>query len=348
MPSFAVDRRLLIRAGIALVAILVLGGSAAAFAYTQSLKLGRAPMVPTKGFARLFAPSCACPTAEAELVFLVRKRDRATVSVVDGAGATVRTLAEDQDVRKGRVTFAWDGRDDAGQLVPDGPYRVMLRLAEADRTVLVPTSVRVDSVAPEGTVVKAGPTTISPNADGRNDSIKVRYRSSGRARAILLVNGQQVVTTPRRKKGEAALNWKGRLNGRPAAQGTYALSLVLEDRAGNRSAPIDVGQVEVRYLRLETRDLSVPRRGPLRFAVSTDAESFTWRLVRPGRDGKPDRDVAVRTVRPAQQGETEVEFAFPEDGTIKPGRYLLRAALTAADGTVAHEDETLAVVRSRR
>ncbi|MEZ5100618.1 MAG: FlgD immunoglobulin-like domain containing protein [Thermoleophilia bacterium] len=200
MPSIAVDRRLLIRAGIALVAVLVLGGSAAAFAYTQTLKLGRAPMVPTEGFARLLAPTCACPTAQAELVFLVRKRDTATVRIVDGGGEPVRTLAEARDVRRGRVTFTWDGRDDAGRVVADGPYRVLLRLAEADRTVLVPTTVRVDTVAPEGAVTRVGPTTISPNADGRNDSVKVRYRSSARARAILLVDGRQVVATPRRKQ----------------------------------------------------------------------------------------------------------------------------------------------------
>lgn len=348
MPSFAVDRRLLIRAGIALVAVLVLGGSAAAFAYTQSLKLGRAPMVPTKGFERLLAPTCACPTAEAELVFLVRKRDRATVRVVDGGGGTVRTLAEEQDVRRGRVTFTWDGRDDAGQLVPDGAYRVLLRLAEADRTVLVPTSVHVDTAAPEGEVVKAAPTTISPNADGRNDSVKVRYRASARSRAILLVDGEQVVATPRRKRGEASLNWKGRIGGRPAAQGVYSLTLVLEDRAGNRSAPIEVGSVEVRYVRIEQRGISVPRGGPLRFTVVTDAAELTWRLVRQARGERPEREVAVRVVRPESQGATPVEFRFPQDGDIPAGRYYLRVSVEHGDGTVAHEDQTRVVVRSRR
>ncbi|MEZ5100619.1 MAG: hypothetical protein R3C15_12625 [Thermoleophilia bacterium] len=123
---------------------------------------------------------------------------------------------------------------------------------------------------------------------------------------------------------------------------------MLEDRAGNRSAPIPVGQLEVRYVRIETRDLIIPRRGPLVFTVSTDAESFTWRLVRPATASRREREVAVRTVRPEEQGETEVEFAFPQDGPIAPGRYRLRVAVAGGDGTALFEDETSVVVRSRR
>ena len=48
-----------------------------------------------------------------------------TVRVVDAAGTIVRQLGE---LRKVRVTgdFTWDGRNDAGAIVPDGAYRVVL------------------------------------------------------------------------------------------------------------------------------------------------------------------------------------------------------------------------------
>ena len=44
--------------------------------------------------------------------------------------------------------FAWDGRNDAGQIVPDGVYHVQLQLKDEDRTIEFPSTVRVDSTPP--------------------------------------------------------------------------------------------------------------------------------------------------------------------------------------------------------
>ena len=44
--------------------------------------------------------------------------------------------------------FAWDGRNDAGRIVPDGVYHVQLELKDEDRTIEFPSTVRVDSTPP--------------------------------------------------------------------------------------------------------------------------------------------------------------------------------------------------------
>ena len=54
----------------------------------------------------------------------------------------MRSLAADEPVSRGDVTFVWNGRDDAGRVVDDGRYRLQLHLEESRRTFLVPTTDR--------------------------------------------------------------------------------------------------------------------------------------------------------------------------------------------------------------
>jgi flagellar basal-body rod modification protein FlgD len=53
-----------------------------------------------------------------------------TVTITDEAGNTVRTLRLGAHA-KGDARIPWDGRDDAGRLLPEGSYGV--RIAAADR-----------------------------------------------------------------------------------------------------------------------------------------------------------------------------------------------------------------------
>jgi flagellar hook assembly protein FlgD len=57
----------------------------------------------------------------------IRLRSAATVtwSVRTPAGALVRTIKDDEALAAGTHTFSWDGRDDAGALVPRGSYRAV-------------------------------------------------------------------------------------------------------------------------------------------------------------------------------------------------------------------------------
>lgn len=240
------------RVVLVLLFLLVVGGTAAAFALTESLKLETAAVARPKFIGpdgeavarnRVFSPVCECPQSTAELEFRLRRADRVSATIVNAREEPVRVLAEDERLARGIQRLTWDGRDDSGALVADGPYRLRLVLSRADREFLVPMVFRVDTRPPKVALVRAGPTTITPNVDGEQDKIWVRYRSNEAGAPRLTVDGVIASQGGIRKPGRSALSWRGRLAGEPVAPGTYELSLVVRDRAGNVSEPI--GPIDV-------------------------------------------------------------------------------------------------------
>lgn len=126
------------------LAVALLLGCAAGFTQAESLKLERKPLGNAR-FDETLSPGCDCPRETASLSFKLHKRDRIDVAVVDEDGEVVRVLAAGLREDAGRVRFSWDGRDDEGQVVPDGVYRVRVRLLQKQRTVTIPEDVRVET-----------------------------------------------------------------------------------------------------------------------------------------------------------------------------------------------------------
>ena len=237
---------------LVLLFLLVIGGTAVAFAVTESKKLETSEVSRTRFIGpdgqivarnRVFSPVCDCDQAVAVLEFRLRRADRVTASIVDSSDEEVRRLIDGERLARGTHQLEWDGLDDAGAVVPDGPYRLRLRLARADRVFPVPMVFRVDTRASDVTLVRAGPTTITPNGDGEQDKVWVRYVSSENAAPRLAVGATIVSRGAVREAGRSALSWLGRVNGVASAPGDYELFLTVKDRAGNVSAPI--GPIEV-------------------------------------------------------------------------------------------------------
>ena len=215
------------RTGLIVLALVLLVGSAAAFARTERLKLAQSPVAKPK-FPGHFSPTCGCKHATAQLSLLLRGPEQLDVSVVDSEGSHVATLAEGQDVAAGRASFEWNGRDDDGQVVPDGLYRLKVRLEHDRRTILVPKAILVDTAPPVVRVLGAGSTAAG---------LLVRYRTNEAVRAFLLLNGNKVAHGANKTAGSGRLEWphEGLLS--PATAG---LTVVAVDRAGNRSEPMPV------------------------------------------------------------------------------------------------------------
>jgi hypothetical protein len=213
------------RTGLIAVALVLLIGSAAAFARSERLKLEPSPVAKPK-FERHLSPICDCRTATSSLSFLLRRPERLDVSVVDSEGDHVATLVDSQDFNAGRISFEWDGREDSGEVSPDGIYRLKVRLEHDRRTILIPETIIVDSVPPRIRVLEA----VS-GADG----ILVRYDVDGRVRALLLDDGKIVIRARTRRAGTGRLTWQ------PMEKGAVTgLTLVAIDPAGNRSEPVPV------------------------------------------------------------------------------------------------------------
>lgn len=232
------------RIGILLLVVALLAGTTAAFAVTQALKDERWPVAAPR-FDRVFAPTCACPTAAADLTVRLRRADRITAQIVDEDGELVRTLAENRRSPRGDVTFTWDGRTDGGAIAAEGKYRLRLQLRRQERTITVPLAVRVDTTSPRVTLVAAPPPEISPDGDGVRDRVRVVYRSDEPGRAVLSVRGQglaetSVVRGRTKPEGRASVRWDGRVRGRLLPDGEYVLVLRVHDPAGNVSVPLEV------------------------------------------------------------------------------------------------------------
>lgn len=298
---------------VIVLVLALLGGTAAAFAVTEVLKLERSP-VAAPLFTKHFSPVCGCEKEVARLSLRLRKADTVDAAIVDSGGNTVRTLVEDERYRRGPVTLEWDGRDDTGAQVADGRYRLRMRLEDQHRTIVLPNPVFVDTQVPRVHVVGVGPQVFSPDDDGRRDRVHVSYSASEPARGTLLVGGAAARTGKLRAEGRASMRWDGTVLGRAVGPGLYALALRVEDRAGNVSEPTEAAPVRLRYIDLVAGLIRVRRGGVLRFRVDTDAETIDWQLVR-RRGARPL--VLVSGGPPGR-----VSSRLP--ASVRPGFYLLR------------------------
>jgi len=82
----------LARIATTLLVLALLGGTAAAFAVTEGLKLEKSPILSTR-VTKEFSPTCGCPTRVATISFRLRKADRLRLQIVRG-DAVVRTLVD--------------------------------------------------------------------------------------------------------------------------------------------------------------------------------------------------------------------------------------------------------------
>ena len=257
-----------------LIVLVLLGATAAAFAVTEQLKLERSPITGTR-VDRLFSPVCECARDVAIVSFVLRKRARITVDVLDGAGDSVRTLVRDRDEPRGRVSYVWDGRNESGRVVPEGRYRPRVQIREHGRTIALPNPIRVDTTPPRIRFTDVEPRVFSPDGDGRNDRVTAKYEVNEVARAMLLVDGRRRVLGRFRPRA-GRLTWMGQVVGRPVRPGIYELRLRALDRAGNRSRRTGAVTVRVRYVELARDRIEVVAGKRFGVGVSTDARSYRW------------------------------------------------------------------------
>jgi len=256
----------------ALTVVALLCGSAAAFAVTERLKLERSPIFGTQ-VDKVVSPAAG---AKAKISFRLRRSDRLSLEIIDGAGDVVKNLVATRRFRKGMQTFAWGGRDDSGHAVPDGSYKPRVHFAAGRRTIVLPNPIEVDATPPS--IVPGGLSRhiFSPDGDYRFDYVKVAYRLSEPARALLYANGHLVVKS--KFFTRRFVTWSGRAFGRPRAPGLYRLRLRAIDPAGNVSAPTRVFTVRIRYIALARHVIRTRATGRIVVRVSTDAHRYAWRI----------------------------------------------------------------------
>jgi hypothetical protein len=281
--------------------LLLLLATAGAFAAAQHLKLEPTPLRAVR-VTKLFSPACECGDRLAEIRFRLRRSDRVTIVVTDAAGRVVRHVVSRERVGTEPVRFTWNGRGDAGAVVPDGMYRARVHLGGYGRTFELPNRIEVDTTPPQVRIAAAGPRTISPDGDGHADRIRIRYTLDEPAVTRLYVDGRPRVRVrglPLAQK----IDWSGRFGGRVRV-GTQQLAVVARDEAGNVGRADQTIPVRIRFVSLPQRTIRVRPGARFGVRVDADAPAVAWRLGTHRGSGDPRR----------------LLLRAPE----RPGRYVLR------------------------
>jgi hypothetical protein len=259
-----------------LLVLALLGCTAAAFAVTEGLKLEKSPITDTQ-VSKLVAPDSVTSFATASISFLLRKPDRLTVQIVNGNGDVIRTLARSRPARPGTQQFIWNGRDDRGRVVPDGTYKPRVHLGRERRTIALPNSIRMDATPPLIKLVSVRPLVFSPDGDFKSETVRIRYLTNEKARAILYVDGDRRPTVKAYVR-EGKLDWGGQA-ARGLRAGSHRLRLRALDFAGNLSTnPTRAVVVRVRYIEVRPHVLRVHTGARFGFRVVTDAKRYSWHL----------------------------------------------------------------------
>jgi hypothetical protein len=208
------------RAASALLLVLI-AACTAAFLRTEQLKLRKSPIAHPH-VRQAISPGCSdrgCHS-QASITFRLRSPQRLSLAIVDANGTVVRRLEPTTSHPNGDIRLVWDGRDNSGQVVPDGRYRLRVTLSDG-RDVTIPEPILVDT-KPAG--IELGRITRGP-------VIVIPYtRGAANVRVVLTVlKGDRVVYEKRARFDPVRL----RLSLLPP--GHYRVELAAVDAAGNRT-----------------------------------------------------------------------------------------------------------------
>jgi hypothetical protein len=261
-----------------LLVVGLLGGTAAAFAITEGLKLEKSPIYGTH-VDKLFSPTCNCPKDVAHVSFRLRKGDTMTATVITPDGDPVMTIANHYFRRGLTPPLQWNGRDSAGNVVPDGPYKLRLHLKNRHQTITLPNTLTVKTRPALIALKNVAPRVFSPDNDGRAEYVTVKFSVTGTAHPLLYANDKRVARG-QLTASTGSLHWYA--NGYPP--GIYKLSLRAEDPAGNISPPTRDVPVLLRFVTLGQKTVHARPGGRFALSVSSDASTVHW-LLR-GRRGE--------------------------------------------------------------
>jgi FlgD Ig-like domain len=283
----------LVRAAFAALVLATI----AAFFVTQQLK-GEFPLVIR--FAT--GPADISPNGDgfrdsSRVGFDLSRAATVSFSIVDSEGNEVRRLVDDRHLPgDSHNRYTWNARDDEGRVVPDGEYTMRVVRRDEGRVINSIKKVDVDTAPPAVQLTSAKPGVISPGLPGQSPEVKIRYQGprneAPEFRIFRTDDGPpRVVARFRGDRSRSAI-WHGTIRGRSAAEGSYAFTVTVRDKAGNRAvAPVDVPTaasaragtgVAVRKLDLRGPLSVVPAGSLAHLEVGPIERSFDFALARLG------------------------------------------------------------------
>ena len=240
---------------------------------------------------------------------------------------------------------SWPGTDADGRKYGDGVYVAVVNASSALGKA-APKTVRVtiDTVAPGLSDVDASPGAFSPNGDGSDDSVRVRYVPAELCSvrvAIVDADGKvrrRLGDWRSQSKGAHSADWDGKVSdgGKPVAgaEGEYRFVVECRDAAGNTSHK-SVGITLDRTLGFPTATpetlspngdgksdstalgFKLTRSAEVRIAVKVDGK--TVRVLEPRHAGRGTSDGRLERRDRRRRAARERSPELRRDGEVDPG-----------------------------
>lgn len=277
-------------------ALLVLA-TAGAFLLTQVLKTDMPVVLRFATAPKSISPNGDGVRDRARVGFDLSEPAEVSFSVIDQNGNDVRELVDDRELAgDAKHRFTWDGRDDDGNVVPDGIYRLRVVRRKEGRRLDSFKEVAVDTRRPRVELAAAQPGVVDPS-NARRVAVRIRYRGPRTAHPEFRVwrtdDGPPRIVDRFRGDDTRSGVWNGRtISGDYAVDGDYAFQARVRDRAGNEAlAPPGVPSaakarpgtgVAVRRLTLEGPGGVVPAGAVARLRVGPGSRRFMFTLKRLG------------------------------------------------------------------
>jgi flagellar hook assembly protein FlgD len=130
------------------VSLLVVAGVIGLVAWMFPREWLAKPTVTVTSDRSAFSPNGDGVQEEVAAFYTLGENGTVTVQVLNSAGVVLRTLVQEQGQTDGQHAVTWNGRDDGGQPVPDGLYRVVVTAAGTAQQSEHSIPVEVDTTAP--------------------------------------------------------------------------------------------------------------------------------------------------------------------------------------------------------
>jgi outer membrane protein OmpA-like peptidoglycan-associated protein/flagellar hook assembly protein FlgD len=205
---------------------------------------------------RVFGPGVEEKPETALIIQTTSEETEWRGEITDSSGQTVFS-----GVWRGRAEdFTWEGRDDTGDILPDGEYEYTLtssdkagNTAARSLVLIIDTTVTPDILTPPAVNIGVTPLPFSPDGDGRNDTLTLNLAAAFNnpirnwSIKILDPTGSTFKRFSGRSEPEKRIRWNGRSDSGELVQSaeTYTAVFTVTDTEGitaedTASIPIDI------------------------------------------------------------------------------------------------------------